>query len=100
MARQRARSNRLRAAGVRSCVRSKAPELVLARQFGRLRDRDIVDNRRRVASTIYLDLRRLDLLGLGLAALPCPARMMVLAVLLTASRSAVSAMCEYRWVVR
>jgi hypothetical protein len=99
MVRQRARSDRVPAAGVRSCAQSMAPELVLARQLARLRDRDIVED---VESrrTAYLDLRRLDLLGLGRAALPCPARMMVLAVLLTASRSAVSAMCEYRWVVR
>ena len=95
MARQRARSDRLRAL-MRA---TEAPELALARQLGRLRDRDIVED---VESrrTTYLDLRRPDLLGLGRAALPCPARMMVLAVLLTASRSAVSAMCEYRWVVR
>jgi hypothetical protein len=70
-----------------------------ARFSSGLRNRDIDDEDvDRIA--IYLDLRRLDLLGVDLAALPCPARMMVLAVLLTASRSAVSAMCEYRWVVR
>lgn len=73
--------------------RSKAPELV---SLG-ASEIDVEDVER---LTFYLDLRRLGLLGLDLAALPCPARMMVLAVLLTASRSAVSAMCEYRWVVR
>ena len=73
--------------------RSKAPELV---SLGA----SVIDVEDVERSTVYLDLRRLSLLGFDLAVLPCPARMMVLAVLLTASRSAVSAMCEYRWVVR
>ena len=81
--RQRARADRLRAAD----ERSKAPELV---SLGA----SVIDVEESIGSTVYLNLRRLGLLGLGLAALPCPARMMVLAVLLTASRSAVSAMCE------